>query len=244
MCRITLALCTALVAAALMTSPMTAAAQVPAKESISAVTEDYSFERLFPAMTPEGITSTRDMADWCLNAAKIYKTRAAEIQKQIDLQREAKKAEIQALEARAKAASNVKDDATKKKLESVVKEEKVELQILDSVKKLSQNEASIADQYESAGKAFRNLADSYDTLARTRESALEGFEKAARVAAEEGMPAPMPPVNYEINEKALKNLAEAGRNMKQLGERMEKVSRARQDLLKNWKKKMAPFEKR
>jgi hypothetical protein len=54
----------------------------------------------------------------------------------------------------------------------------------------------------------------------------------------------MPPVNYEINEKALKNLAEAGKNMKQLGERMEKVSRARQDLLKNWKKKMAPFEKR
>jgi len=47
----------------------------------------------------------------------------------------------------------------------------------------------------------------------------------------------MPPVDYEKNEKALKSLGEAGKNMKGLGERMEKVAKARQDLLKNWKRR-------
>jgi hypothetical protein len=243
MYRKTLALCAALAAAALTVFPMTATAQETAKQTISEVTEDYSFEGLLPAMSPEGITTTRDMAVWYLNAAESFKTRAAAIQKQIDLQREAKKAEIKALEARAKSAGKVKDDATKKKLENFAKEQKLELDILDSVKKLSENEASIADQYESTGKALQNLADSYDAISKTRESALEDYKKSVQAAAAAEVPARIPPVNYELNEKALKSLAEAGKNMKQLGERMEKVAKAREELLKNWKKKVAPFDK-
>jgi hypothetical protein len=239
----TLVLCAALAASALTVSPMTATAQETTKQTISAVTEDYSFEGLLPAMSPEGISTTRDMAAWYLNAAQSFKTRAAEIQKKIDLQREAKKAEIKALEARAKAAATVKDQAAKKKLENIAKEQKLELEILDSVKKLSENEASIADQYESTGKTFQSLADAYDTLNKKRESALKEYEKTVQAAAEEDRPAPMPAVNYDLNQKALKALADAGKNLKQLGERMEKVAKARQDLLQNWKKKVAPFDK-
>jgi DNA repair exonuclease SbcCD ATPase subunit len=239
----TLGLCTVAFAAALALFPIGTAAQQATSQMISAVTEDYSFEMLFPAMSTEGIASTREMAAWYLNASRSYKDRAAEIQKQIDLQREAKKAEIQALEARVKAADKVKDKELKKKLEAAVKEQKMEKDILDSVKKLSENEASIADQYEEAGEALESFAASYETLAKTRESVLEEHAKTIKAATEAGLPASMPPVDYKMNEKALKSLAEAGKKLRELGDRMEKVAKARQELLNHWKKRVEGIEK-
>jgi len=230
-------------AAVLALLPIVSNAQESPARTMSAVTEDYSFEMLFPSMSPEGLSTTRDIANWYVNVSKTYETRAAEIRKQVDLQREAKKAEIKALEARAKAADKVKDEALKKKLEAAAKEQKLELDILDSVKKLSENEASIADEYEATGKALESFAASYETLAKTRDSVLKDYEKTVEAATEAGLPARMPPVDYQMNEKALKSLGEAGKNMKGLGERMEKVAKARQDLLKNWKKRVEGIAK-
>jgi len=235
MYRKTLALCLTLVGAAFAIAPPTSAAQETTSK-MSVVTDQYSFEGLFPGMSPEGISTTRDMAVWYVNAAQSYKDRSAAIKRQIDLHREAKRAEIKALEARAEAAGKVKDQATKKKLEAAVKEQKLELEILNSVKKLSENEASIADQYQSTGEAFQKLADAYDNLTKTRESAMKDYEKMAEAAAKEDLPAPMPAVNYDLNQKALEALADAGENLRQLGARMEKVSKAREDLLKKWEK--------
>jgi len=238
------AVCAAVLVAALALLPNSSLAQQSAAERMSAVTEDYTFQMLLPAMSPEGLSSTRNIASWYLNAAKTYETRAAEMRKQINLQREAKKAEIKTLEARAQAAGSAKDDILKKQLEAAVKEQKLELNILDSVKKLSENEASIAGQYESTGKALESLAVVYESLTKTRESVLKDHEKTVEAATQAGLPAPMPPINYEMNNKALKSLGEAGKNMKGLGERLGKIAKCRQELPKNWGKRFEANAKR
>ncbi len=47
-----------------------------------------------------------------------------------------------------------------------------------------------------------------------------------------------------MNEKALKSLGEAGKNLNRFGERLEKVAKTRQELLKNWKKMSEAHGKR
>jgi hypothetical protein len=69
-------------------------------------------------------------------------------------------------------------------------------------------------------------------------------EKTVEASTQAELPAPTPPIDYEMNDKALKSLGEAGKNMKSLGEGLENVAKARQELLKNWKKWLEANTKR
>ncbi len=228
--------CTSVFAITLALLPSGSFAQQSAGERMSSVTEDYSFEVLLPAMSPEDLASIRNVANWCVSMARSSQVRAEQIKIQIDPQSEAKKAEIKALEARAKAAGAAKDEVLKKQLEASVKEQKLQSDILDAVKKLSENEASIAGEYESAGKALESLTSSYESLANGRESVLKNHEKAVEAAKQAGLTPPALLIDYEMNNQALKSLGEAGSKIKGLGEKMDNLAKARQELVNNWKK--------
>jgi hypothetical protein len=227
---------TAVFAAALILLPASSIAQESRAGNISKVTELYSLEGLLPVMSSGEIGSTKDISAWCLDMARSFKDRLADAQKQVDLQREAKRAEIRALEARTKSAGKAKDEETKRQLAQEAKVQRLELDILDSVKELTDQEAAASGDFEAAGKSLRTLVGAYQDLSENRDDAMRKHDNAVEAAAQDGLATPALVIGYPANEKALKALSDAGKNINDLGERLMKVSKARLALLNAWEK--------
>jgi DNA repair exonuclease SbcCD ATPase subunit len=233
----TLAIRIAVFAVALALLPTAILAQGTQTDKISAVTELYSFESLLPAMSSGDLGTMRDIASWCLDMANLFKTRLADAQKQVDLQREAKRAEIKALEARAKGAGKAKADVEKAQYNQEIRTQKAELDILDAVKELTVQESAASADFEAAGKSIKNVAEAYRDLKDNHERAERDHEKAIESAAQAGLAAPTPPgPDYPANDKGPKALSEAGKNISDLGQRLMKLAKARQGVLSAWEK--------
>ncbi len=233
----TVAAWTATLAAVLFGLPALAAAQESPVGQITVVTDLYKFEDLLPGKTPVELETVKDIASWCLDMAGRYKARLADARGHVDLQREAKRAEIKALEARAKSAAKSQDEALKKQLDQELKNQRAELDILDAVKELSVQENAAAGDFEAAGKSLRSLAEAYRDLGDNRERAVRQYERAVEEAAQAGLekpPAPGP--DFPVNGRASKILGEAGKNVNDLGERMMKLGKARQGLVTAYEK--------
>jgi hypothetical protein len=231
----------AVFAAALLLWPAGLSAQENASERMSTVGDHYTFEALLPEMSTASLRSARDLAEWCMSMAKSFKDRTFETLRQIDLQREAKRAEIKALEAREKGAGKAKDAALKKEMQGAVRQQKLELDILDAVKGMTAQESAIAGELEAAGRELEGLVEGFRDLAQGRRDALNAYEQAVRTAAEAGLAAPAPPaIDTALNERALKALGEVGKDIKAIGDRFEKIAKERQGLLKAWQKMMQP----
>jgi hypothetical protein len=227
----------AVFAAVLLALPAVAAAQESQAQTMSAVADQHSLENLLPTMTSSEIGSIKDIAAWCLDMAATFKGRLSDASKQIDLQRAAKRAEIKALEARAKAAGKTKDDAEKTQLTLQVRTQKLELDILDAVKELTAQEAAAANDFEAASKSLRDLVSAFRDLGDNREKAVRNHEKAVEEATAAGLAAPlMPGPDYPANEKPYRMMNDAGKNVNDLGERLMKVAKARQGVLSAWGK--------
>jgi len=227
----------AVITALMLMLSVSAAAQESQATTMSAVTDLYSLESLLPTMTSSEVGDIKDIAAWCLDMAAFYRGRLADASKQIDLQREAKRAEIKALDARAKAAGKTKDDAEKTRLSQEAKLHRLELDVLDAVKELTVQEAAAAGDFEAAGKSLRNVVSAFQDLGDNRDKAVRTHEKAVEEATAAGLTPPVPPgPDFPANEKPYKNLSDAGKNVNDLGERLMKLSKARQGVLNAWEK--------
>jgi hypothetical protein len=224
------------VAAVLIFAPGPATAQdVPPAES-TAVADLYKLEDLLPEMSPAELGSIKDIASWCLDMGRLFKDRLAEARKKIDLQREMKKVEIKGLEVRQKQAAQAKDEAGKKAVAAEMKAQRIELDILDAIKELAQQEEALGGDLEAAGKSLRSLAGDFRDLADNRSSALRALEKAKEEALQAALPEPKLVIDYGANEKAQRAVSDAGKNLKDLGDRMIKVSKARQGVASAWER--------
>ncbi len=223
-------------AAALLLIPAAAAAQESLPTEITVVTDLYKLESLLPEMSSGELSTIKDIAGWCQDMAQYFKGRLADARIQVDLQRETKRAEIKALEARVKSAGQVKDEASKKALAAEVKTQKAELDILDALKDMTIQEDAISGDFDAAGRSLRNLAGSFQDLTDNRNDALRVFEKASEEAAQAGAMAPALVVGYPANGKAMMAISDAGKNLKDLGDRLMKLSKARQGLVSAWEK--------
>jgi len=225
-----------LAATVLVLMPALAAGQEAQTTEITRVTDLYRLESLLPEMSSGEIGTIRDLAGWCLDMSKYFRDRLAEPRKQADLQRETKKAEIKALEARVKSAGQAKDEASKKALAAEVKVQKAELDILDAVKEIAVQEGAAAGDFEAAGKSLRDLSGAFQDLSVNRGDAQRTYERAREEAAAAGLAVPALVVSYPANDKAMKSINDAGKNVKDLGDRLQKVSKARQSLVGAWEK--------
>ena len=192
--------------------------QATPTEKFSSVTEEYTFEGLLPLLPQAVADGAKGVTSWCKAMAKSLREHSGETSNQIDHQREAKKAEIKVLENRAKAAEDVKDEALKKETEKMVEYHKLDLDILDSVKDMSEAENEAANDLEKAGEALDQFVGAYGDLSGNRRGARG--------------------IDYAMNEKALKSFEEAGSKLKDAGERLNKVAKARQELNKAWQKRL------
>ena len=227
----------AIFAAVLLVLPAVGAAQEDQATTMSAVTDIYVLENLLPTLTSSEVGNIKDIAEWCLDMAGFFKGRLGDPSKQIDLHREAKRAEIKALDARAKAAGKTKDDAEKVRLSQEARLHRLELDILDAVKELTVQEAAAANDFEAAGKSLRDLVSAFQDLGDNREKAVRNHEKAVEEATAAGLTAPlMPGPDYPANEKPYKALGDAGKNVNDVGERLMKLAKARQGVLAAWAK--------
>jgi len=225
------------VAAVVLMVPALAAAQETQTTAMSAVTDLYSLESLLPTLTSSEVGNIKDIAAWCSDMAALFKGRLADAVKQIDLQREAKRAEIKALDARAKAAGKIKDEAEKARLGKEAKLHRAELDILDAVKELTVQEAAAAGDFEAAGRSLRNLVSGFQDLGDNRDKAIRTHEKAVEEATAAGLTPPAPPgPDYPANGKPYKALGDAGKNVNDLGERLMKLAKARQGVVNAWEK--------
>ncbi len=230
----TRALRPALAAAVLVLMPALAAAQEAPTTEITRVTDLYKLEDLLPGMSSGEIGTIKDLAAWCLDMSKHFRERLAEARARVGLQRETKRAEIKALEARVKSAGQAKDAASKKALAAEVKIQKAELAVLDAVKEIADQEGAAAGDFEAAGKSLRDLAGTFQGLSDNRSDALRTYERAAEEAAAAGLAAPRLVIGYTANDKAMKSINDAGKSIKDLGDRLQKVSKARQSLVGAW----------
>jgi len=224
------------IAAALILFPAISVAQDTQPDEISVVTDLYDLESLLPVMSSAELGSVKDISAWCLSMAKSFKARLADAQDEIGLQRETKRAEIKTLEARVKAAGKEKNEDLKKALAAELREQRFELDILDAVKELTAQEAAASGDFEAAGKSLKSLVAAYKNLSEDREDAGRVLERAIEEAGQSGIAAPGLEINYSRNETALKVFGEAGKNVNDLGERLIKVAKARQGLLKAWQR--------
>ena len=212
--------------------PALSAAQESPVGQITVVTDLYKFEDLLPGKSPVELETVKDIASWCLDMAGRYRARLSDARDRVDLQREAKRAEIKALEARAKSAAKSQDEVLKKQLDQELRNQRAELDILDAVKELAVQENAAAGDFEAAGKSLRSLAEAYRDLADNRERAVRQFERAVEEAAQAGLEKPLAPgPDFPVNDRASKVLSEAGKNVNDLGERMMKLGKARQGLV-------------
>jgi hypothetical protein len=226
----------AVLAAALVLIPALSNGQEGQTNQITVVTDLYKLDGLLPEMKSGDLGTIRDIASWCLDMAELFRGRLADARTQVDLQREAKKSEIKALEARVKGAGKAKDELSKKALSAEVKAQKAELDILNSVKDVATQEESAAGDFEAAGKSLRDLVGAFQDLSDNREDALRDYDRARDEAAQAGLKTPELVIGYQENGKVQKALAEAGKKIKDLGERLTKLSKARQDLVGAWEK--------
>ncbi|RPJ03249.1 MAG: hypothetical protein EHM31_01410 [Candidatus Aminicenantes bacterium] len=226
----------AAVAAALLLIPGTSLAQESPPKEITAVSALYKLESLLPEMSSGEIGTIKDIASWCLDMAQYFKDRLADARKQVDQQRETKRAEIKALESRVKSAGQAKDESAKKALAAEVKAQKAELDILDALKDITTQEEALSGDFDAAGKSLRSLAGSFQDLTDNRNDALRAYERASQEAAQAGLAAPALVIGYPANDKAMKAIGEAGKNVRDLGDRMMKLSKARQGLVGAWEK--------
>jgi hypothetical protein len=219
--RWTLAGWLAAMAATLVLLPALSAgqeSQASQTEKFSSVTDQYSFEVLLPLMPQAAADDSRYLASWCQVMARSFREHSGGTQKQIDFQRDAKKAEIKVLENRAKAAGAVQDEALKKDLEKMVEVQKLDSDILDSIKDMAEAEMAAAIDFEKAADSLDKLVDAYGDLSRNRGVASG--------------------IDYAMNEKALKSFGDAGSKLKDVGERLDRVAKARRDLNKAWQKRL------
>ncbi|RPI97932.1 MAG: hypothetical protein EHM31_12690 [Candidatus Aminicenantes bacterium] len=226
----------ALAAAVLALIPALAAGQEAQTTEITRVTDLYKLENLLPEMSSGEIGTIKDLAAWCLDMSKYFRDRLAESRKQVDLQRETKRAEIKALEARVKSAGRAKDEASKKALAAEVKVQKAELEVLDAVKEIADQEGAAAGDFEAAGKSLRDLSGAFQDLSDNRSDAQRTYERAREEAAAAGLAVPQLVIGYPANDKAMKSVNDAGKYVKDLGDRLQKVSKARQSLVGAWEK--------
>jgi len=222
--------------AALLLVPASSVTQEAQTTEITAVTDLYKLERLLPEMSSAELGTIKDIAAWCLDMAQYFKDRLVDARNQVDLQRETKRAEIKALEARVKSAGQAKDEAAKKALGAEVKAQKAELDILDALKDITMQEQAISGDFDAAGKSLRSLVGSFQDLTDSRNDALRAHERAAQEAAQAGLATPALVIGYPANNKAMKAISEAGKNVKDLGDRLMKLSKARQGLVSAWEK--------
>jgi len=223
-------------AAIFLLFPGAALAQESLPTEITVVTGLYKLESLLPEMSSGELGTIKDISSWCLDMAQYFKDRLTDARKQVDLQRETKRAEIKALEARVKSAGKAKDGAAKKALEAEVKAQKVELEILDALKDITTQEDALSGDFDAAGRSLRSLAGSFQDLTDSRNDALRAYERASQEAAQAGLAAPALVIGYPANDKAMKSIGEAGKNVKDLGDRLMKLSKARQGLVGAWEK--------
>jgi hypothetical protein len=83
---------------------------------------------------------------------------------------------------------------------------------------MSGAEIDAADSLEKAGGTLDQFAAAYGNLSGNRGGARG--------------------IDYAMNEKALKSFGEAGSKLKDVGDRLDKVAKARQKLNKAWPKRL------
>jgi hypothetical protein len=226
----------AALAASLALAPFLSFGQyVGATENI-VVTDIFKLENLLPEMSSAELGSLKDIASWCQEMSRYLGDRLAEARKQIDFQRDLKKVEIKGLEVRQKAAGKAKDAEAKDALGSEIKAQKAELEVLDAVKDMAEQEEGLAKDFAAAAKSLRGLATDFSDLAGNRSAALRALDKARAEAEQAGLPAPEPVIDYAANDKAMKSIGDAGKDVKELGDRLMKLSKARQGLAGAWEK--------
>lgn len=230
------ALRTATLAAALALTPIWASGQEVAATETVVVTDLYELESLLPDMPSGELDSVRNIASWCLEMSRVFDGRLAEARTRIDFQRDLKKVEIKGLEVRQKAAGKAKDDESRKALEAEVKVQKAELDVLNAIKDVADQEQALVKDLEAAGKVLRGLAGDFDGLAGNRSSARRAWEKAKDQAEQAGLPAPALVIGYGANDKAMRSIGDAGKDLKGLGDRLMKLAKARQGLVGAWER--------
>ncbi len=213
-----------------------ALAQSPT-EGMSKVTKDYTIDFLLPGIPAAEADQAKQIGTWWAELGNRSEKRAAEFDAALSSRTKAKKAEIEALEARIKVAKSTSDDAQKAELAKALQQQKLELEILDAIEDAGKTSGTIANEWKATGKALQQFAAAYQDLAAAREKLQQGHAEAVEKAKAAGLPEPPPPFSADPYEKALKSYVEVGDSLQDLGSRMKSQAKARLAIVDAWKKR-------